>query len=251
MRHLPGADCLGCVYPGVTSVTVQFQAAVLFRSVTAISCVRSPLLDELDEPDRDALVARLHPRRYKRGQAVFNDGDIGDCLYFVQSGCLDLQVTTIDGRVVTLRVIQSGEFFGELALVHPDRLRMGRVCALQPTELLVLHRHDFEELRQGHPRIDRFLVVALADRVIRTSKLVVEMLLRPEDRVWRSISTLAGEYQSEAIRMSQDDLAHAAGTVRQTVNRVLQEGVRRHILVLERGLIQVLDRDAVEAMGRH
>jgi CRP-like cAMP-binding protein len=77
------------------------------------------------------------------------------------------------------------------------------------------------------------------------------MLHRPEDRVWRSISTLAGAYQSEAIRMSQDDLAHAAGTVRQTVNRVLQEGVRRHILVLERGLIQVLDRDAVDAMARH
>jgi DNA-binding XRE family transcriptional regulator len=51
--------------------------------------------------------------------------------------------------------------------------------------------------------------------------------------------------------MTQDDLAHAAGTVRQTVNRVLQEGVRRHILVLERGLIQVLDRDAVDAMARH
>ncbi|MEY2583434.1 MAG: family transcriptional regulator, cyclic receptor protein [Ilumatobacteraceae bacterium] len=223
----------------------------MFGFVSVTASVHSPLLDELDVRDRDALVARLRPRRYKRGQVVFNDGDFGECLYFVQSGRLDMQVTTTDGRAMTLRVIQPGEFFGELALVHPDRLRVGRVCALEPAELLLLHRHDFEELRQSHPRIDRFLVVALAERVIRTSKLVVEMLHRPEDRVWRSISTLAGAYQSEAIRMSQDDLAHAAGTVRQTVNRVLQEGVRRHILVLERGLIQVLDRDAVDAMARH
>ena len=239
----------------MTCVTLGFEFAdersVWFGSVSPLVSVTSPLLDELDEPDREALVARLCPRRYKRGQAVFNDGDIGGCLYFVQSGRLDMQLTTPDGRVMTLRVIQPGEFFGELALVHPDGLGVGRVCALEPTELLLLHRHDFEELREGHPRIDRFLVGALAERVIRTSKLVVEMLLRPEDRVWRSLSTLSSAYQSEAIRMTQDDLAHAAGTVRQTVNRVLQEGVRRNILALERGLIQVLDRDAVEAMARH
>ncbi len=239
----------------MTYVTLGFvsagQAGVLFGSVSTAAPIRSPLLDELDEQVRDALITRLRPRRYKRGQVVFNDGDIGECLYFVQSGRLDMQVTTTDGRAMTLRVVQPGEFFGELALVHPDRLCIGRVCALEPTELLLLHRHDFEQLREGHPGIDRFLVVALADRVIRTSKLVVEMLLRPEDRVWRSLSTLSSAYQSEAIRMTQDDLAHAAGTVRQTVNRVLQEGVRRHILVLERGLIQVLDRDAVDAMARH
>lgn len=50
--------------------------------------------------------------------------------------------------------------------------------------------------------------------------------------------------------MSQDDLAHAAGTVRQTVNRVLQQGVRDNLLSLERGVIHVLDRGGVDAMGR-
>ena len=92
--------------------------------------------------------------------------------------------------------------------------------------------------------------MALADRVIRTSELVVEMLLPPELRVWRRLAVLAAAYDGEAIRMSQDDLARAAGTVRQTVNRVLQRGVREQILTLERGSIQVLDYAAVEKMAR-
>jgi CRP-like cAMP-binding protein len=181
---------------------------------------------------------------------VFNHNDLGQCLYFVQSGRLDAQVSTVDGKTITLRIIQPGEFFGELALVHPDRHRVGRVCALEPSELLLLYRHDFEELRLRRPTVDRFLVVALAERVLRTGELVLEMLLPAEVRIWRRLSVLAAAYGPEPIRMSQDDLAHAAGTVRQTVNRVLQEGVRLRILRLERGAIEVLDVEMLETMGR-
>jgi CRP-like cAMP-binding protein len=213
--------------------------------------VHSSLLDALGPVEREALVAHLRPRQYKRGQAVFNDGDHGDCLHLVQSGRLDVQITTTQGHTITLRVIQPGEFFGELALVHPDQVRTGRVCALEPTETLALYRHDFEEVRLRHPRVDRFLVSALAERVIHTSELAVELLLPPEIRVWRRLEVLAAAYGAEPIRMSQDDLAHAAGTVRQTVNRVLQHGVREGVLALGRGAIQVLDPAAVKLMARH
>jgi CRP/FNR family cyclic AMP-dependent transcriptional regulator len=218
--------------------------------VNTTGSVRSALLDELGPIERDALVARLRPRRYKRGQAVFNDGDPGDCLHLVQTGRLDVTVTTTQGQAITLRVIQPGEFFGELALVHPDRTRTGRVCALEPTETMALHRFDFEEVRRRHPGVDRLLVMALADQVIRTSELAVEMLLPPEVRVWRRLSVLAAAYDGEPIKMSQDDLARAAGTVRQTVNRALQRGARERILTLERGSIQVLDYAAVEKLAR-
>jgi CRP-like cAMP-binding protein len=218
--------------------------------VTVTTSVRSSLLDELEQAERDALVARLRPRQYKRGQAVFNDGDRGDSLYLVQSGRLDVQLATPDGHTRSIRVVHPGEFFGELALVHPDRVRMGRVCALELSETLVLNRADFEDLRVRHPGVDRLLVLALAERVIRTSELVVEMLLPPDVRVWKRLAELAAAYGTEPIRMSQDDLARAAGTVRQTVNRVLQRGVRDRVLSLERGSIRVLDLGAVEQLTR-
>ena len=213
--------------------------------------VRSSLLDALGPDEREALVTRLRPRHYKRGQAVFNDGDHGDCLHLVQSGRLDVKVTTKHGHTITLRVIQPGEFFGELALVHPGQVRTGRVCALEPTDTLALYRHDFEVVRQRHPGVDRFLVSVLAERVIHTSELAVELLLPPEIRVWRRLEELATAYGAEPIRMSQDDLAHAAGTVRQTVNRVLRHGVHDRVLSLERGAIQVLDLAAVTRLACH
>jgi CRP-like cAMP-binding protein len=211
--------------------------------------VQSVLLDALGPTERAELVAHLRTRQYKRGQVVFNDGDAGDCLHLVRSGRLDVQLTTMAGQAITLRVVHPGEFFGELALVHPGNRRTGRVCALEPTETLALYRHDFEDLRHRHAGVDRLLVIALAERVVRTSELVVESLLPPEARLWRRLAVLADAYRGEPIRMSQDDLAHAAGTVRQTANRVLQHGVRLGVLKVERGVIHVLDRAALDRLS--
>lgn len=208
--------------------------------------MRSDLLDALGATERQALLDCLRTRNYKRGQVVFNDGDDGDCMHLVQSGRLDVQVTTLDGNTIVLRVVQPGEMVGELSLVHPGHRRTGRVTALEPSSTLVLFRRDFERLRHDHPIVDRFLVGVLAERVIRTSELAVEMLLPAETRVWRRIAVLADAYGNEPIRLSQDTLAHAAGTVRQTANRVIQTGVRESILENARGVIRVLDRAGVE-----
>jgi CRP-like cAMP-binding protein len=208
------------------------------------------LLLSVGDAEREAITACLRTQHVPRGQTVFNDGDRGDCLYLVRSGRLDVQVGTPAGQLVTLRVIHPGELFGELALVHPDNRRTGRVTALERTELSALFRRDFESLRRTIPSVDQFLVAALAERVVRTSELAVEMLLPPETRIWRRLAVLADAYGAEPITMSQETLAQVAGTVRQTANRVLQAGVRDGIVALGRGTIAVLDRAAIDERAR-
>ena len=203
------------------------------------------LLEVLDAVDRQALVRRLRPRHYSRGQVVFNDGDLGDCLHFVQGGRVDVQLASLAGHAITVRVVHPGEFFGELALVNASHRRTGRVTALEATNTLALYRSDFDELRRSHPGVDRLLVTALAERVRVMSALALELLLPAEERVWRRLLVLAEAYGSDPIRMSQDDLARSAATVRQTANRVLQRGARMGVIAVERGAIRVIDRAAL------
>lgn len=212
--------------------------------------VRSRLLDVLEPSVRATLSGRLHRRQYKRGQVVFNDGDVGDCMHLLQHGRIDLEVMSEDGHAVSLRVVHPGEFVGELALVHPDCRRLGRACALEPTETFALYRGDFDDLRAQSPSVDRLLVTALAQRVTATSRLVAELLRPPESRLWRQLALLADAYGAEPIRMSQDELAHTAGTARQTANRVLADGVRRGVLTVDRCAIRVLDRAYIDRMSR-
>lgn len=180
---------------------------------------------------------------------MFHQGDVGDSLHLVQTGHLEVQAVIETGQAMTLRVVHPGEMFGELALVQPEYHRSAQVSALEPATTLELRRRDFELLRIAHPSVDRFLVAALAHRVLRTSELVSEMLLPPEARVWRRLAAFADAYGDEPIRMTQDVLARAAGTARQTANRVLRLGVERGVLAVERGEIRILDRVALARLA--
>jgi CRP/FNR family cyclic AMP-dependent transcriptional regulator len=207
------------------------------------------LLDTLDEPERSQLLDRMRVRRYRRGQTVFHDGATGDSLHLVRSGRLVVHVGTPAGASVAVRVVHPGELVGELALVHPAHRRTGRVAAIEDAETLALSRNDFEQLRDRHPRVDRFLVAALAERLVRTTEVAAELLRPPEQRIWRRLAVLAEAYGPEPVRMSQEDLALVAGTVRQTVNRVLRAGEAAGVVRLGRGVIEVLDEARLAVLG--
>jgi CRP-like cAMP-binding protein len=211
--------------------------------------VQFALFDVLGPSERAALEARLRVARFRRGQAVFNDGDAADHFYLVRSGRFDVQLTTPAGAVVVVRVIQPGEFFGELALVDPDVRRTGRVTALEDSEVLTLRRADLDELRIHHAAVDRMLVAALAERVRLMTAFTVELMMPPEQRIWRRLAVLADAYGTESIRLSQDDLARIAGTVRQTVNRVLKAGERAGVIQMGRGVLHILDRDELARLS--
>lgn len=231
----------------------------MFRSTAPVHRARTvccgvvdvgPLMwGRLSPTEQEAVQARFHVRRFTRGHVVFNDGDIGDCLYLVESGRLEVQVGTSGGQMITLRIVQPGDWFGELALVHPDHRRLGRVRALEPTVTRVLHRRDIDALRHDDVPVDQFLVSLLAERVVQMSMLTVDLLLSPETRLWRQLIALAEAYGDDPIRMSQDTFAHTAGTVRQTANRILRIGVLEGVLSVERTEIRVLDRAGLRRLA--
>ncbi|MDQ4118686.1 MAG: Crp/Fnr family transcriptional regulator [Actinomycetota bacterium] len=213
--------------------------------------IEFPLLAGLDESERSQLFAAAEPRRYGRREVVFHEGDPGDTLHLVLSGRLAVRVTTPLGDVATLSVLGAGQSFGELALIDPDGQRTATVVALEPTRTLALRRSALLALREQHPAFDRFLLGTLAAQVRRLSSMVLEALYLPvEQRIGRQLAYLARVYGGETgraeIRLTQDDIAGAAGTTRATANRVLRALEARGAIVLARGRIVVLDRAGLD-----
>src|SRR6188768_1890451 len=54
--------------------------------------------------------------RLREGEVVFDEGDPGDVLYLVGEGSIKISKTGRGGRQETLGFIESGNFFGEMAL---------------------------------------------------------------------------------------------------------------------------------------
>jgi len=215
------------------------------------------ILRGLNEGERRAVLRSTTRRRFRKGEVVFHEGDLGESLHLLDRGRAAVRVSTPEGDHVTIGVIGPGAFFGEQALVGTDNHRMASVIALEPLETLALRRDDFSRLRADHPMVDSVLVTALSERVNRlTDQLVEALFVAAEKRLCRRLLELADIYAANesggpvSIPLTQEELATLAGTSRPTVNRVLQELVQADIAHVRRGGVEVIDPGRLAARCR-
>lgn len=93
------------------------------------------------------------------GQKVFEKGDLGDCMYLVYEG----EVQVHDGEH-TLNHLADGDVFGEMALLDFEP-RMASVTAVQDTLLLRLAQEPFFELMDDRPEVARGIIRVLSQRL--------------------------------------------------------------------------------------
>jgi CRP/FNR family transcriptional regulator, cyclic AMP receptor protein len=207
--------------------------------------VEWPVLAGLTPEHRRRVLAAARRRRFRRGEVVFHHGDPADAFHLVERGRVAVRATSPRGAQLLLSVLGPGRSFGELALVGERTPRSATITALEPTETLVLHRLQFEQLRAHQPSVDRYLVAALAAQVASLSEQLMEVVFLPTRlRVVRTLLVLEREYGG-VIRMTQEDVGLMAGTTRPTVNETLREIERTGAIRVGRGRIEVLDPAAL------
>jgi voltage-gated potassium channel len=79
---------------------------------------------------------------------VIRRGRVGDCMYFIADGEVEVDVKPTPVRLAT------GSFFGELALLG-DSVRSANVVTTLPSTLLILDLADFRTLTAHHPELAR------------------------------------------------------------------------------------------------
>jgi serine/threonine protein kinase len=79
-------------------------------------------------------------RYFPRGHTVYSEGDIGDHMYFINSGVIE--VVTKDGSISQRH---HGDLFGEGALLHPQKIRSATIRCLTPVHAIEISREYFEK----------------------------------------------------------------------------------------------------------
>ena len=95
----------------------------------------------------------LERRTFETGQKIFDEGQVGNHAYIVQSGRIEI-VKTIEDRETVLGTIGEGGMFGEMALIDDQpRMAMARAAA-GSTTLIFVSRMMFE---QKMAKVDPFV----------------------------------------------------------------------------------------------
>src|SRR5581483_6556683 len=136
-------------------------------SVMTLVLAHVPLFSGLAPSELETLGHSLRPRRYARGDIIFQQGDPGDTLYVIESGEVKVVLSSADGREAILTILGPGHFFGELSLLDSEP-RSADVIAKEDCSLLALHRKDFQEFLGGHPHAAIKLLAVLSRRLRAT-----------------------------------------------------------------------------------
>jgi NTE family protein len=128
-----------------------------------------PILAGLSEELRREIGSLASTVQVPAGAWLFRQGDPGDSMYVVRSGCLEALVDTPEPALV--RVLGRGSIVGELALLT-ESTRSASVRARRDSELLALTRGDFTKLLAREPEFALAMTRELGRR-LRASRALV------------------------------------------------------------------------------
>jgi len=199
-----------------------------------------PIFSELSDGDISSLAHLAARRRYPKDTVVFFENEEGDSFFMILEGRVKVTILGDDGREVILSMLGAGDFFGEMALLDNEP-RSATAIAVEETELLSLHRTDFQTVLTDNRSITTALIKVLTARLRRANHQISTLaLLDVYGRVARVIVDMAREEGRRLRdgriafrRATHQEIANRIGTTRETVTRMLKDLERQGLIHVE------------------
>jgi hypothetical protein len=117
---------------------------------------KTPLFSDLNTEELVAVIKGLQLHTYEPGDIIVSEGEAGNSLYVVSTGTVKAFVKDASGRSHPIRIMQDGDFFGEMALLT-GRPRTATITAATLCELLELDSDNVRQIAQSYPRVGNVL----------------------------------------------------------------------------------------------
>jgi CRP-like cAMP-binding protein len=207
------------------------------------------LLRGLPREELGRLGERMSLRELTRREVVFNKDESGHALFFLLEGRLQAVDFTVDGREVGLYFVDSGDFFGELAVID-TKPQPEFMIAVAKAKIAILPRHEARALMLTTPSVAEQLLARLAARLRQVSaQRTLLALPNPAQRICAQLLQMVeppiGSGSRANIRQAptHQEIAIMINTSRETVTRVLQVLQTRGILKRDGNALEVIDPD--------
>jgi CRP-like cAMP-binding protein len=211
-----------------------------------------PLFSHLNEKSIQALAHSSHFQHVKNGEVLFLQSDPSDFSYVVRSGEIAIVLSSPDGRDMMINSMRPGDIFGELGVLT-SRPRSTSAVARSDAKLLAIPAEAFLTIVDEEPALARRILKITAERLQRSGEREGALaFLDAQARLARLLLELEKEEKAKGyVTISQDELAHRTGLIRQTVAKVLGRWRRAGWLITGRGRILILNHDALAELENH
>lgn len=125
---------------------------------------------------------RLIHKRVKKKEVVLEEGEVANCLYWVESGILRLWHNA-DGNDITLQFFHKNQMVSSFESFYLNKPSQFTLEAIEDSEVIGISRSDFEQLRVTHSEIEKVLMDYMCERFIEYTNLFLSRIqYSPEQR---------------------------------------------------------------------
>jgi len=115
---------------------------------------------------------------YRDGDAIVRQGELGDCMYVVQSGEVEVVQTTSGGEQ-RLAVLGTGDFFGEMAVFEKE-VRSATVRAHGEARALKVDKRTLLRRIKEDPLLAVNLLQTLSHRIRELNAQLADLEEKPK-----------------------------------------------------------------------
>jgi CRP-like cAMP-binding protein len=201
---------------------------------------RVPLFATLSDEEFKNLEPIFQVKNYRKNQVIFLEEETGNYMYVVLAGKVKVTKTTSSGKETILAIHQTGDFFGEMALLD-GKTSPATVSAMEDCRIAAIHHSDFQRQLMCNEKVVRQIIQVLCSRLRQVWAQIQELSYSTaDDRIKAGILQLSRKHGVQDARgiiidlkITHQELAELVGTSRETVTRTLARLQKKGILDLE------------------
>jgi CRP/FNR family transcriptional regulator, cyclic AMP receptor protein len=216
----------------------------------------SDFLGRMPVPEREALLSLTEPRNLEKGDYVFQVGDPGNYVYFLETGRAKIFQLSPAGKELILWFCFPGEVFGIAELPRSGRREVYAQTCTQ-SRVLRIRREEFKRFLTGHPETATMVIELLSCRLRVLGDMLLNLATEEvSSRVVKLLIRLAARYGTTCdgvlhvdMPLTHQEMADMIGASRQSVTTVLNSLKRRGLLSINRHCIHIENEAGLERLA--
>lgn len=206
-----------------------------------------PIFNSLSFEEKLELLKYANHKQYRKGEIIYKPLDKQEYLYIVHQGKIKLSRYSIDGKEQIIRILEKGEFTGELSIFSNESLP-DYAIALEDTNICMLKGEVIKDYIERKPSIALKIIEQLSKRIDMMEELIAGISLHSvEWRLARYLLKMKDENNVVILNTTKGNFASQLGMSQETLSRKLslfQEN--KYIKMITSKKIAILNINALE-----
>jgi CRP/FNR family transcriptional regulator, cyclic AMP receptor protein len=165
---------------------------------------------------------------FHKNQHVFEQGDVADTVFYIQSGKVKLTVVSEQGKEAVIAILEPGQFFGEGCMNgHP--LRIATTTAMENCVITSITKAAMIAAIHDEPKFSELFMAFLLTRNSRIEEDLIDQLFNSSERRLARLLLLLANFGKEgrpvpiSPNISQETLAEMIGSTRSRVSHFMNK----------------------------